>query len=305
MKTHEPRITAPACACVKLLVASCLALGALQPAQAAWWDTLFGQGTAPAAVPNADKAQRVWRISEFSRVELVPREAGAADNQHPVQLQAGALRQQLAQVETDLQGKAQPLFAADELADIVEPLLQAFAQARPGDDVLLISTSRRGGGVLAAPTAVTARLFVQGGGLQLIVHDARFDFYDVYRGTQVLPRFAYGSRATPGASPLHSAAAANRRSDWLAIPLAAAVAGAVPAPPAQPVPALMPAAAPMPAVSAAAPPAAPPAAPRKPPDSTGAEDIERRLETLKRLRERGLVSEDEYQQKRKEILQQL
>ena len=48
---------------------------------------------------------------------------------------------------------------------------------------------------------------------------------------------------------------------------------------------------------------APPA--RAPLDTAGAQEIERRLETLKRLREKGLITEDEFQQKRKEILQLL
>jgi hypothetical protein len=49
---------------------------------------------------------------------------------------------------------------------------------------------------------------------------------------------------------------------------------------------------------------APPPA-RKALDAAAAEDIERRLETLKRLRDKSLITEDEYQQKRKEILQLL
>ena len=44
------------------------------------------------------------------------------------------------------------------------------------------------------------------------------------------------------------------------------------------------------------------AAPRRPLDANSADDIERRLETLKHLREKGLISEDDYRQKRKEIL---
>jgi uncharacterized membrane protein len=50
---------------------------------------------------------------------------------------------------------------------------------------------------------------------------------------------------------------------------------------------------------------APPAAARKALDAAAVDDIERRLEALKRLREKGLITEDEYQQKRREILQLL
>jgi hypothetical protein len=65
----------------------------------------------------------------------------------------------------------------------------------------------------------------------------------------------------------------------------------------------------VPAAAPSAAPAAPPAAaaapsaPAKP--ATAAAEIEERLATLKRLRERDLISEAEYQQKRRELLDRL
>ena len=47
------------------------------------------------------------------------------------------------------------------------------------------------------------------------------------------------------------------------------------------------------------------AAPARPAAPASADEIEQRLLTLKRLRERNLISEEEYQQKRREILQAL
>jgi hypothetical protein len=74
---------------------------------------------------------------------------------------------------------------------------------------------------------------------------------------------------------------------------------------AAPAAAVLPAAAPAATVAPAPPaPAAAPPLPR-PRDPGYADDVEQRLLTLKRLRDRGLISEEEYQQKRKEILQQL
>ncbi|MDE2093084.1 MAG: SHOCT domain-containing protein, partial [Burkholderiales bacterium] len=58
-------------------------------------------------------------------------------------------------------------------------------------------------------------------------------------------------------------------------------------------------------VPLSAPPQAAPAPAPKPLDAAGAADIERRLETLKRLHDKGLITDDEYRQKRKEILQLL
>lgn len=271
---------------------------------AGWLDALFGKGGAPTEAAKAGPGQRVWAIHEFTTLALVPREAGSAPNRQPVQLTPEALRQLLARVQFVGRSGAQPLFAADELAELAAPLAQALERAGPGDDVLLLSSSRREGGVLVAPTAITARLFVQGEPgqgaqgqgetLQLIVHDARLEFYDQYRGTNIAPRFVFGSRGSAGTVSLRSAGASNARADWLALPLQT-TAGA-PAVPAAMTPAPL-------AAPAAAPVATP--SPRKPLDAAGADDIERRLETLKRLREKNLISEEEYQLKRREILQLL
>jgi hypothetical protein len=220
---------------------------------------LAGGFTASQAGP-----QRTWQIHEFTRVELVAREAGSDANQHPARLAPEALREQLARVQFVAGGKRLPLFAGDEINELAGPLSQALESAGPGDDVLLLSSARSEGGLLGSPTAITARLFVQGGALQLIVRDARFAFYDAYRGTQAAPRFSYGSRSEAGPVVLEGAGAGNRRTDWLVFDAASA--------------------------------------PRPAEKSEGAEQ---RLETLQRLRDKKLISEDEYQQKRREILQQL
>lgn len=228
--------------------------------------------------------QRVWQIHEFSRIELVAREAGSEPNQHPARLTPEAVREQLARVQLVAQGERVALFAADEAAELAGPLSRALERATPADDVLLLSSARRESGLLASPTAVTARLFVQGGALQLIVRDARNAFYDTYRGTNTPPRFAYGTRSAAGKAVLEATGATNRRADWIALGAAPAAA----TPPAT-----------APATTPTTPPAAKPAEPA--PDASA----EQRLETLKRLRDRKLITEDEYQHKRKEILQQL
>jgi len=266
------------------LALCCAGLLASAPAHAGWLDGVLGQGT------SADAKQRVWQLHEFTRIELVAREAGSEPNQHPAQLQAEVLRQQLALVQFAGRNGPQPLFAADELGELAGPLAQALGRAGPGDDVLLLSSARRAGDIFLAPTAVTARLFVQSGQLQLIVNDARLEFYDAYRGTHTAPRFSFGSRTVAGKVALQGGA--SRRADWVSVPLQGAAA---------------PAAVAAPAVAPAAPAAqaAPAPAPRKALDAPAVDDIERRLETLKRLREKNLITEDEYQQKRKEILQLL
>jgi hypothetical protein len=303
MNPIEERVLKQTPGGLKVLVCCGVLLCTAPSAWAGWMDSLLGKSSATTE-QQAAPGQRLWRLAEFTRIELVPREAGAVENQQPAQIPPDALRQQLMRVQSVAQGGGrQPLFGADELAALIGPLAQALSRAGPGDDVLLLSSSRRDEGLLFPAKAITARLFVQGDGLQLIVHDARLDFYDKYRGTNAAPQFTFGSRSSAGGATLESAGASNRRSDWLSIPMRAEASVASPAAtPAAVTPAPMPAAAtptPMPTAATATPTAPPPKT------QDGADSIERRLETLKRLRDRGLISEDEYQQKRKEILQSL
>jgi hypothetical protein len=273
---------------------------ATPPAHAGLMDFLFGgKAATAAATPTGPTGQRQWRLGEFSAIRLVSRESGSPPNQHPLVIQPEVLRQQLALVRTQVKGGDEPLFTADELGGIVEPLAQALANAGEVDDVLLLSTARRDG-ILLPPLGVTARIFARDGALQLVLHDSRYDFVNAYIGSRVEPEFTFGSRTASGPAVLRSAAARNVRSDWLALPLTLPVVPTAAPAVAAPVPAAASPAAPPSAAAAPAPTAPAAAAPAARP-----EDIERRLITLQRLRDRGLISEEEYQAKRREILQQL
>jgi pyruvate/2-oxoglutarate dehydrogenase complex dihydrolipoamide acyltransferase (E2) component len=273
-----------------------LLVGAV-PAHAGLFDSLFGGKPADAA-PSVDPAQRIWRIGEFTTVQLVPAEPGAAPNQHPFRLGADVLRWQFGGIRTTVGGKTVNLFGNDEINEIAEPLAQAFALAGPGDDVLLISSSRRGASFLTDVTAVTARLFVQDGSLQFVVRDTRLEFVKEYISSRNAPKFSYGSRALASKAAVTHSGATSRRADWLALGLTLPGAAPAAATAAQPAPA---AAAP-PAAPAQVTPAAAPAAAAPEPLQT---ELEHRLATLKRLRDRGLISEEEFQEKRKEVLKQL
>lgn len=285
--------------------------GVIAPAHAGVMDFLFGGAEKSADATKAAPGQRSWPIHEFTAIRLVAREAGAPANEHPATLEAETLRQLLAPLRFAVGTNAQPLFATDELSDLLDPLREAFAAAGPNDDLLLLSSSRRGGGVFQQPLAVTARLYVQGGQLQVIVNDARYEFYNDYRGTGRTPQFSFGSRGKTGNVALRSSIGTLPRADWVTLPLTAAAAAAMPA--AQALPAAVAPAAVAPAAAAPRAPAvvAPAPAPTtatpalRPRDPGFADEVEQRLTTLKRLRDRGLISEEEYQQKRREILQAL
>lgn len=289
--TSAPRWIAPAILCASATLA-------IPSAHAAWTDFLFGAKKSQPDKPAEASSQRVWRIGEFTAIQRAEREAGAPANQHPARFAPETIRQLLAPVRLVTSRGTQPLFAPDELNDLIEPLSEALASVGPDEDLLLLSTHRRGEGVLRAPLGLTARLFVQGDALHLIVHEARRDFVDAYIGSRITPTFTFGSRNKPGLASVQDPSAAQRRADWLAIPLSRAPAPAV-APPPVVLPAAVPAAPPQQLA-----PAAPPA-PSRAAAPASADEIEQRLLTLKRLRERGLISEEEYQQKRREILQAL
>ena len=235
----------------------------------------------------ATPASRQWALDEFSRIELGAKEARAPANHQPLRVDAAALQAQLAAVRLHTRDGEQPLFGTDELALLVPALVQALAAAGPDDDVLLLSTARRSSG-FDVPLALSARLFMQGEALQLIVHEARRDFIAAYRRTRLMPRFAYGSRSAAGGSQLSSATAESRRADWVAMPVA--------------MPVTMPAAVPVSAPVPASPPfTAQPASAAAPAQSA----LERRLRDLKRLQEQALISDDEYQALRRDALQKL
>lgn len=274
------------------------------PARAGVMDFLFGSKKAAAEAGAVDPAQRRWRIGEFTAIQLAPKETAAPANEHPQKLHPEGLRQQLTLVRTPVKGAVQPLFSKDELDELVEPLAQALSVAGPGDDVLLLSTARRGEGVLGTPRGITARLFVQGGHLNMLVHDARLDFVNDYIGSRIAPQFDFGSRGRAGTARIESSAAANRRADWLALPLAPAAkpqAAALGAPAAAPIAVVQPA----PAAVAPAPAAVTVSPANRPRDTAFYEEQAQRLKGIKLLRDQGAISEEEYQQKRREILSSL
>jgi hypothetical protein len=259
--------------------------------------------------------RQLWRISDYTTIELVVREPGAPANQHPWTAEANTLHALLQQVQVVRSGVAKPLFAIDELNNIVPPITDALSHARPDQDIALVSSARHEDNTFYGITAVTARLFVIDGHLNLIVHDARVDFYDAARGSGMAPHFTVGSRTSEGASPIQSASGTNKRADWLVLapvstpPAAPAVLAspAAVAPPTPTAPAVATPAAPVPAAApvVAPPPPAPPAPMAAPPAPAAPQDAEQRLLTLKRLYDKGLITKSEYEKKRAEIIKEL
>ena len=231
--------------------AFCVTLGLSGTAAqaASWTDFLFGSKSGQPEKTASSTDRRIWRIGEFTAIQRADKEAGAAANQQPAVIAPESLRLLLAPARL-VNGQANvPLFHPEELNDLIEPLSEALAAAGTGDDLLLLSTHRRGEGILRTPSGLTARLFVQGDALNLIVHDARRDFVNAYIGSRIPPTFTFGSRATPSPVTLAYPGATVKRADWLVIPVQRAAAPvAAPAP----APVVLPPAAPVQAVPAPA-----------------------------------------------------
>ncbi|MDE1948489.1 MAG: hypothetical protein KGI35_07730, partial [Burkholderiales bacterium] len=213
-----------------------------------------------------------------------------------------ALRAALATIQTPGRGGTEmAAFGAAELADLVPALSAAFATAGPGDDVLLLSTSRRNDGPLTPPKSATVRLFIADGRLQFIAHDLRADAWVGYQATHIVPALAFGSRNADSGLVLRSPDAIVRRGDWLALSVAglgapaagASRASAVEAPAAAPAEGSVPSPAP---ATTSTPPAR---------DSAFYEQQELRLRALTRLRDQGLITPQEFEAKRRAIVDAL
>ena len=281
-------------------------------AQAGLMDSLFGDSPDSTSF-SLVSGRKVWPIAEFSEVRIAPIEPDAERNSHPAKVPAATLRNLLVSVTMAKAAGSEPLFTPDEAAGLAEPLSEALNRAGPGEDVLVRSANKRNARWGAAPLAVTARVFVQGDRLNLIVNDTRNDFYLRYKANGRLPEFNYGSRVAESKSTLQRMGYGGKRGDWLEIPLSGE---ALPTPPAMArgaAPAAVvdgQAAAIAPVSSVAAPAALATGAsiataPTRPREAASADEVEQRLVTLKRLRDKGLISEEEYLGKRREVLQQL
>lgn len=244
----------------------------------------------------------------YGYVRIETRERDAPLNQHPVAIEPVALRALLARVQLPASGD-EALFSSAELDEIVAPLAQALARALPEQDVSFAVSGQHGLlGPLAARAVTTARVFFADNRMNLIFGLVRQDWESRYRATGYLIPFEPGKRAAPVDRSVRVAASGGvtvRRADWLALdPLAPPPAAAAPSEPPEPTPAVVIPTPPSPA----APAAAPPPAPRTPAASDGDalyRQVAERLKALQKLRDAGVITEEEYQQKRREILNSL
>jgi len=259
-----------------------------------WSPALLATLLTGTALVAASGPKKAWQISPFTWIRCVPAEAGATPNGHPLKAEPAVLEQALRTVRFMNGAKEEALFSAQEAQGLSRILSEALEVAAPGEDLELLSTSKRESWLLDPSLTITARLFAQDGRLHLLVHDTRLDFVYTYYIDFRMPKFVFGSRKTPSPVSLKAAGAESRRADWLVLPLPAVATPAAAVPPA-PAP-VAPAPKPAPAATLA-----PPPAPPKPLPAS----LEERLRKLKQLRDQDLISEADYQKRKQELLKEI
>ncbi len=254
--------------------------------------------------------ETVWQKgNDFVRIEKA--DGGTAPSSLP-KLSVDAVRAVLASVQVSGDGETGPLFDNDQLSLLSAPIARALAQAVPGQDVAFAVHVQSGIlDYLGPPRATAGRIFVDGDSVGLIlgmVHDTFLtstfaaDPARIRTGSRLIPQETE-HRILPGGAV--SLAVAGR-GDWAKI-ASVAWTGTYGMPMAQaPVPAQaapVAAAAPM---AAAAP--APVAAPMTPAATVAAavpqdpNQIEQRFAALKRLLDNRMISQDEYDHAKADLL---
>jgi len=241
----------------------------------------------------APATRQLWEFSPLSWIKRKPAEPGAPANAQPVRVQAAILARALGTVQVVAELSEEALFGEAEAVTLSKALAEALSLAGPGEDLEVLSTSKRNAGFLGESLAVTARMFVQDGRLNVIVHDTRLDFLDRYYAEFKMPEFRFGSRAAASAARLRAAGGEARRPDWVVLPLVGAAEAVPVAAPVAAVP-----------VVATVPVKAPVVVPPAPVQAAPEQSLETRLRDLKRRRDQKLITEAEYAKAKQDLLKE-
>jgi hypothetical protein len=240
-------------------------------------------GSAGVTSDGGDKvvAYQYRKSDSFVRLERI--EPGAPANSHPYRISTAALRQLLAGIQMEqsaLLGSV-PVFTQGELDEVASPLAAALEQAGPNEDVTFATSAPRGlFGAYSRKAHTTGRVFAQDSKLNIVfgvVHE-RFDDERYLGGGGRIPelipgsrtkRVGYGWRLVPGGGQL-----AGERADWVMFDQSA-----------------------VPLVST-------PSLPTPQSTQEGRfQEIETRLKLLEQLKAKGLITDEEYRERRRAILQ--
>ena len=247
------------------------------------------------SVSQASEGRQLWQ-SRDQFVSLVQQDRSsigtAPPNNHPVEIPPERLSAMLASIEFISAEGAKPekLFLSESLVELIPQIVQGFQKAAPGEDVIfaIIGLHKTSLGFARRPKVTTGRTFYKDGRLNIIFGFARKDFNE--REDRRLSPLTPGNRQEPldGEWKLLSQPEENRynlvRKDWVTFSdkWRAAI-------PPQPV-----------AVKSVPTTDSIPVQPVK--QSSDTRTPAERLVTLNELKEKGLITAEEYRAKRLEIL---
>jgi hypothetical protein len=250
-------------------------------------------GGRPLVTQRSDADERtlayVWQQQgQFVRIEAA--EPGAKPHRHPFSISKKQIKDALQQVRVDT-AEGAPLLSDEAVDKLAGPLAQAMGQATTDQEVSFAVAYRPPGfGRFMSRRVTTGRLFRDTDGMHLIVGLLQTPFEDKMLATGQRIAFVPGSRLRrnqEGWSLLTDELVTHPvadRDDWVRIdPMVwsgAPLNGEIESAPQQPTP----------------------------PQADQADryrSLEERLAVLKKLRDKGLISEEAYQQKSRQILQDL
>lgn len=272
-------------------VAAALALTAAlsaSPSYAGFFDDLFGSKDDVRLEKWAASPDDTFKWGEWDVLRIEPREASGAPNAQPVQLTADQIEAAISGIRIQGFKEAGTLFSEDEVRRFAPAIAVGLAKANAGQDLVFVSTGQHAWSGLMAPVlSNSGRFFFADGRLNLILGSAHQDFLsDLRQGSRQPPKFDLGSRTKSSKVTLLGVAKGNAkllRQNWIAIAVTESAA---------------------PAQNAVSAPAASKASATSSADTFYSKQ-EARLRALQRMRDQGLITDAEFQQKRAEILKSL
>jgi len=250
------------------------------------------------------QAETVWQ-KDNDFVRIVKADGTQASSSLP-KLSSDAVRSALMAVQVSGDDGTGPLLTADQLDIVAAPIARALAEASPGQDVTFSVHGRSSFlDYLGPPRATAGRIFYDGDSLGLIVGMVKATFLSSTFAVDT-DRIRTGSRMTAQETEHHIvpggavSLAITGRTDWARIS-PAAWNGTLGLPMAQaPAPASVAAPTPPPPAPVAAQPASP--AMLAAPVPQDPNQIEQRFAALKRLLDSHMISQEEYDHAKADLL---